>query len=124
MPEESRRDTNERAIRELLLAPLDDSQGRVIHDNFVEACTDKAAGDVLKLLASLDEQVIARRDLDGNSIAGIAAPDVESGIARATVNGQEVEVGMEPSEDRVLLAEFHQIRGGRSEEVGSTEGST
>ena len=63
----------------------------------MKARLDQPAGDVLELLAGLDEQVVALGDLDGNTFSCIAGPDVQAGIARAAVDGEEVEIGVEAS---------------------------
>ena len=80
---------------------------------------DEPARQVLELLAGLDQQVVALRDLDGNALARVARPDVQARIARAAVDGQEVEVRVEAREDGVLLAVLLEVRRGGSEEVGA-----
>ena len=80
---------------------------------------DEPARQVLELLAGLDQQVVALRDLDGNALARVARPDVQTWIARAAVDGQEVEVRVEAREDGVLLAVLLEVRRGGSEEVGA-----
>ena len=52
----------------------------------------------------LDKQIAAPRDLDGNSPAVIARPDVQARVPRTSVDSQEVEVGVEAGEDSVDLA--------------------
>jgi hypothetical protein len=78
---------------------------------------DETARDVLELLARLDQQVVTLGDLDGDSLACVARPDVQAGIARAAVNGQEVEIGVEAGEDGVLLAVLGEIGGCWCEEM-------
>ncbi len=80
---------------------------------------DEPARQVLELLAGLDQQVVALRDLDGNALARVARPDVQARIARAAVDGQEVEVRVEARENGVLLAVLLEVRRGGSEEVGA-----
>lgn len=80
---------------------------------------DEPAGDVLDLLAGLDEEVVALGDLDGDTGAGIACPDVEAGVARAAVDGEEVEVGVEAGEDGVEGGVFVQVGCSRGEEMGA-----
>ncbi len=78
---------------------------------------DKSARQVLELLAGLDQQVVALRDLDGNALARIARPDVQTRVARAAVNGQEVEVCVEAREDGAPLAVLLEVGRGGGEEV-------
>ena len=52
---------------------------------------------MFQLFASLDKKVVALRDLNWDTLSGVAGPDVQARIPRAAVNGEEVEVGMEPS---------------------------
>lgn len=59
---------------------------------------DQAACEVFELLSGLNEEV-AWRELDGDALAGVAGPDVETGVARTTVDGEEVEICVEASED-------------------------
>lgn len=65
---------------------------------------------MLQLLPGLDEQVVARRDLDRNALSGVSCPDVETGIARAAMDSQEIEVRMESGQNGVLFAIFDQVR--------------
>lgn len=119
MPEEGGRDADKRAVGELLLALLDDLDGALVDNDLVEARLDQAARDVLELLAGLHKQVVAGRNLDGDALAGVAGPDVQTGVARAAVDGEEVEVGVEAGEDGVLLAVLFEVGGGGGEEVGA-----
>jgi hypothetical protein len=122
MPEQGTRDAHERPIRELDLALLDDSECRLVDDNLVVPGLDETAGDVLNLLTRLDEEVVSRRDLDGDAGSRVAGPDVEAWVARAAVDGEEVEVGVETGEDGVLGAVLVEIGGGRGEEVRAVGG--
>lgn len=63
---------------------------------------DHAACDVLELLASLHEQVVAGRDLNGYALPGIGCPDIETWVPRAAVNREEVEVGLKTGQNGVL----------------------
>lgn len=62
---------------------------------------DETPREVLELLPRLDEEVIPGGDLDRNAGARVAGPDVETWVARAAVDGEEVEVGVETREDGV-----------------------
>jgi len=103
MPEEGRRYADQRPVGELGLARLDDFYRLFVDYYFVETSLDETPSDVLQLLSSLYEEVVALGDLDSNALAGVASPDVEAGVARAAMNGQEVKVGVESSKDRVFL---------------------
>ena len=85
----------------------------------MEPRLDQAAGDVLELLAGLHEEIVARRDLDGDAAARVARPHVQARVARAAVDGEEVEVRVEAGQDGVLFAVLCQVRCGRGEEMGS-----
>lgn len=114
-PEEGAGDADEGPVGELAPAPLHGGKG-VVDDDLVVAGLDEPARHVLELLAGLDEQVVAGRDLDGDAGARVAGPDVEPQVAGAAVDGEEVEVGVEAVEDGVLLAVLVQVRGGRGQE--------
>lgn len=79
---------------------------------------DEPTGNVLELLASLNEQIISRWDLDRNSITGVPRPDMQSWIPGTTMNGEEIEIGVEPGEDCIDLVILSQVRSGRSQEMG------
>lgn len=76
---------------------------------------------MFELLSSLNEKVIPFGDLDGDTFPRVSSPDVQAGVTRATVNGQKVEIGVESSKNRVLLAKTNKVRGSRSQEVRSSE---
>lgn len=122
MPKQRARDPDERAVGELRLARLNHVEGALVDDDLVVARLDEAAGNVLDLLAGLDEEVVARRDLDGDAGARVAGPDVEARVAGAAVDGEEVEVGVEAGEDGVLGAVFGEVGGGWGEEMGAGRG--
>lgn len=119
MPKQRARDSHERPIGELDLAFLNGLDGALVDDNFMVSGLDQSTGDVLDLLAGLDEEVVALGDLDGNAGSRVAGPDVEAWVARAAVDGEEVEVGVEAGEDGVEGGVFVEIRGSRSEEMGT-----
>ena len=63
----------------------------------------KTASNVLQLFASLDKKVVTLRDLDRDTLSGVASPDMQARISRASVNSKKVEVRMEPSKNCVFL---------------------
>jgi hypothetical protein len=83
----------------------------------VETSLDEATRDVLDLLAGLDKEVVAGRDLHRNAVAGVTGPDVEAGVAGAAVDGEEIEVGMEAGEDGVFGAILDEVGSGGSKKV-------
>lgn len=87
----------------------------------MEASLNETATEVLQLFACLYEQVSAGcREPDGDALASIASPYVQTGVARASVDGQEVQVGVEAGKDGVLLAILHEVRCGGGKEVRSS----
>lgn len=89
----------------------------------MEPRAHEPAADMLQLLARLHQQIAPLpRESDGDAPAGVARPDVQAGVARAAVDGEEVEVSVEACEDRVLCAVFGEVGGGGGEEVGAGEG--
>ncbi len=103
MPEESRRYPNQRAVWILNLSMLNHIDCLLVYHDFVIPSLDKTTSYVLQLFASLNKKIITLRDLDRDTLSGIAGPDVQARISRAAVNGKEVQVGMEPSENSVSL---------------------
>jgi len=89
MPEERARDPDEWPVGILDFALLDDlERGRVDHD-LVQTGHDQPAGEVLDLLARLDEEVPAWRHLDCDALARVACPDVQARVARAAMDRPE-----------------------------------
>lgn len=119
MPKQRARDPHQRPLGELDLAPLNGLNSALVDDDLVVSRLDEPAGDVLNLLAGLDEEVVALGDLDGDAGSRVASPDVEAGIARTAVNGEEVEVGVEAGEDGVEGGVFVEVGGSRGEEMGA-----
>ena len=117
MPEEGARDADLGPVGALAAPPVHGGEGGLVDDDLVVAGLDEAAGDVLDLLAGLDEEVVAGRDLDGDAGARVAGPDVEARVSRAAVDGEEVEVGVEAGEDGVAGAVAVEVGGGGREEV-------
>jgi hypothetical protein len=111
VPEERRWDADQWPIRESGLPLLNHLERLLVDDDLVEAGLDQAAGEMLELLAGLDEEIVSLRDLDGNSPARVPGPDMETRISRAPVDGQEVEVGMEACKNGILPAVIGKIRG-------------
>jgi hypothetical protein len=60
----------------------------------------------------LDKKVIAVRDLDRDTLSSVAGPDVQARIPRAAVNGEEVEVRVETSQNGVFLTIPLKVGGG------------
>lgn len=83
----------------------------------METRLDETASDVFELLARLYEEVVSGRDFHGDAAARVARPDVQAGVARAAVDGEKVEVGVEAGEDGVLGAVLYEVGGGGREEV-------
>lgn len=109
MPEERARDAHKWPVRILPLALFNRLEGLVVDHHLVESGLDETASDVLDLLPCLHKEVIPLWDLYGNTVSRVASPDVETRIARAAVDGEEVEVGMEASKYGVFLAVFVKV---------------
>jgi hypothetical protein len=60
----------------------------------------------------LDKKVVAMRDLDRDTLSRVAGPDVQARIPRAAVNGKEVEVRVETSQNGVFLTILLKVGGG------------
>lgn len=81
----------------------------VDHD-LVETSLDQSTAQMLKLLASLNQQVSSfRRELNSNTLPTVTSPNVESGVARAAMDCEKVEVGVESCENGIFLAILHEI---------------
>lgn len=119
MPKQRARNPHQRPIRELDLAPLNGLNGALVDDDLVVSGLDEPAGDVLDLLAGLDEEIVALGDLDGDAGSRVAGPDIEAGVARTAVDGEEVEVGVEAGEDGVEGGVLVEVGGSRGEEMGA-----
>lgn len=82
----------------------------IVHDNLVVASFNKTAAEMLKLFASLDEQVTTGGwKLDRDSFSVVPSPDVEPGVPRAAMDGQEVQICMESSKNSIFIAMFDEI---------------
>ena len=109
MPKEGARDAHQWPLRDFLLPLGNHLKGLLVDDYLVEAGLDEAAGEMLELLSRLHEEMVTRGDLDRDAVAGVAGPDVQAGVARAAVDGEEVEVGVEAGEDGVFCAVLSEI---------------
>lgn len=119
MPEEGTRNANLRAVGLLLGALLHLGNRGLIDSHLVEPSLDEAAGNVLELLAGLHEEVVSGGHADGDAAACVARPDVETRVAAAAVDGEEVEVRVEAGEDGVERAVLGEVGGSRGEEMGA-----
>lgn len=109
VPEEGAGDSNQRSVRNLGLAALHRLHRLLVDDDLVVSGLDQTARRVLELLARLDEEVVPLRDLDGDAVPRVAGPDVQTRVARAAVDGQEVEIRVETSEYGVLFAVLGEV---------------
>lgn len=70
----------------------------------MEARLDEATAEMLKLFPGLyKEEATGRRELDRDTFARVTSPHVQTGIPRTSMNGEEVEVGVETGKDSVFL---------------------
>ena len=74
----------------------------------MEASFDQSTSDMFKLLSSLNEKILPRRDFDSNALGGIPGPDIRTWITRTTVDGQKL------NEVLIRLYPFGQTLRGRS----------
>lgn len=123
VPEQSAGDANLWSVGEFLGSALHGLNGLLVDSDFVEARLDEATGDVLDLLARLDEEVVTWGHAYGNATARVAGPDVEAGVARTAVDGEEVEVSVEAGEDGVFGAVFPEVGGRRCKQVRTVSAS-
>jgi len=75
----------------------------------METRLNQSPTKVLKLLPSLNEQVIPFRDFDLHTLPSIASPDVQPWITRTAVDSQEIEIRVETGENSVFLAVFDKV---------------
>ncbi len=123
MPEKGGRDAHQRPVGQTPPAVVDDLDRLLVDDDLVVTGLDEPTREVLELLAGLDQQVVALGDLDGDPLARVAGPDVQTRVARAAVDGQEVEVGVEAGQDGVLFAVLLEVGRGGREEMGAARRS-
>lgn len=109
MPKKGARYPNKWSVGELDFPPLDGLDSLVVDCDLMVTGLDETTGDVLNLFASLNEQIVSQWNLDGDPVASVAGPDVKAGVARAAMDGEEVEVGVEAGQDSILLAVLGQI---------------
>ena len=95
---------------------------RLVDHNLMVPRLHQPTAQVLELFASLHEQVTTRsrtrwlREAHRDALAGVTCPDVQAWITGATVDSEEVQVGMEASKNGVLLSVLAEIRcSGRKE---------
>jgi hypothetical protein len=119
MPKQRARDSHQRPIGELDLAPFNSLNGALVDDDLMVSGLDESTGDVLDLFAGLDEEVVALGNLDGNARSRVAGPDVEAGVTGTAVDGEEIEIGVEAGEDGVEGRIFLEVGGSRGEEMGA-----
>lgn len=119
VPEKGGRDADGRTVGVGGLARSQDGLGFLVDDDLVVARLDETAGQVLELLAGLDEQMAAGGDGDGNAAARVAGPDVEARKARPAVDGQEVEVRVEAGQNGVEVAVLVEIGGRGGQKMGA-----
>jgi len=94
-------------------------QGGIVDNDLVESCLDQATCKMLELLARLNEKIVSWWDLDRDAFASVTSPDVQSGVTGAAVDGEEVEIRMEPCKNCIFLAILDKIGCGWSKKVGS-----
>ena len=94
MPKECARDPDQRPVGILDSAFLDDVERRRVDDDLVQTGFDEPTSEVLDLLACLDEEVPAGRDLNGDAFTRVAGPDVEPRVARTAVDRPERRGGL------------------------------
>jgi hypothetical protein len=83
----------------------------------MEASLDQASSDVLHLLSCLNEKIVAGWNLYRDTIACVACPDMQAWESGATVNGEKVEVRVEPGKDSILYPILFKVRGSWCEEM-------
>ena len=65
-------------------------QSSVVDDDFVESGFYESPCHMLELLSGLHEEIVPRGDFHGDTMPGVARPDVQAWIPRAAVDGEEV----------------------------------
>ena len=84
-----------------------------VDDDLMEAGFNQSTAQVLELLPGLHEEVPPRRrEFDGDTFACIACPNMQTWVARSSMDGEEVEIGVEASKDSVCLIVLDQVRCG------------
>jgi hypothetical protein len=114
MPKHGRGNSNQRTMGKLGLSFLDGLERRVVYHNLVEAGLDQAACEMLQLFSRLYQQVVSTgRHAHGDALSRVSGPDVQARVARAAMDGQEVEICVKAGQDSVLLTVFGEVGGGR-----------
>ena len=83
----------------------------------MKASFDQPPGNMFQLFPSLDEEKIPLGNFDWDALSSVTCPDIETRIARTTMNGQEIEIGMKTSENGVFLSVLDEIRRSWSEDM-------
>jgi len=86
VPKEGARDPDQRPVRILDFALLDGLERGRVDGDLMQTGFDQPAGEVLELLARLNEEVPPGGYLDGDAFARVARPDVQARVARAAVD--------------------------------------
>lgn len=50
----------------------------------------------------MNEQIVSRWDLDGDTLTRVARPNVQAWVARATVDSKEVKICVEAGKDGIF----------------------
>lgn len=74
---------------------------------------------MFELLPSLDKKVVSGWNADWNALASVASPDMQSWVARSTVDSEEVEVRVKACKDGILLTILHKVRCCWGKQVGA-----
>jgi hypothetical protein len=80
------------------------NQGLLVDNDFMEASLDQTTSDMLKLFPSLDQEVISVRNSNWNTLSSIPRPDMESGVSRTSMDGEEIKIRVKSCQYRVFLS--------------------
>ena len=117
MPKECGRNANQRPVREFGPPSLDHVESLLVYHHLVVAGLDQPPGDVLDLLARLDEKVVSLRDLDWDALARVACPYVQARIPGPAMDSEKIEVRMKARQDGILLSISPKVRGSGSKKM-------
>lgn len=111
--EESGRNTPKRTSS--ISSTLDSSEGLLVDENLVPSSEDATTSQVLHLHTSLSQNASIR---NGNrELGSVAQPDVQTREAGLAVEGDEVQIAMEASQDSVERMVLLEVRSSRSQQV-------